>query len=97
MTISHSNAPAAGRRPTPSHFLLLGVLLLLGLYALIAGPAIRVAASEQLQKALADEDREVCGMFGARSGGEFATCSKALAAVRQKQIDRDDAAANGAP
>jgi hypothetical protein len=36
-------------------------------------------------------------MFGARSGDAFAACSRALAAVRQKQTDRDNAAALGIP
>jgi hypothetical protein len=56
-----------------------------------------VAAGERLERTLADENREVCEMFGARSGDAFAACSRALAAVRQKQTDRDNAAALGIP
>ena len=98
MTMANRNAPAAARVPMPAlgYLLLLAVLLLVGLYALvIAGPAMRVAASERLERTLADENREVCEMFGARSGDAFAACSRALAAVRQKQTDRDNAAAQG--
>ncbi|MCP4615304.1 MAG: hypothetical protein GY844_02590 [Bradyrhizobium sp.] len=98
MTIATSNAPNAARRPALGYLLLLAVLLLLGLYAIvIGGPAMRLAASEQLDRALADENREVCGIFGARSGDAFAACSRALATVRQKQADRDNAAAQGMP
>lgn len=100
MTMANGNAPAAARVSvfTLGYALLLAVLLLLGLYALvIAGPAMRVAASEQLEKTLADENREICGMFGARSGDAFAACSRVLATVRQKQTDRDNAAALGIP
>jgi len=82
--------------PALGYLLLLAVLLLFGLYALfIAGPAMHVAASEQIERTLADENREICEMFGARSGDAFAACSRALAAVRQKQADRDKAAALG--
>jgi len=98
MTMANRNAPAAARVSmlAPGYLLLLAVLLLLGLYALvIAGPAMRVAAGEQLERTLADENREICEMFGARSGEAFAACSRALAAVRQKQTDRDNAAALG--
>lgn len=98
MTMANRNAPAATRDSMPAfgYLLPLAVLLVLGLYALvIAGPAMRVAASEHLEKTLVDEDREICAMFGARSGDAFAACSRALAAVRQKQTDRDNAAALG--
>jgi hypothetical protein len=100
MTMANRNAPVAARvsMPAPGYLLLLAVLLLLGLYALIiAGPAMRVAASEQLERTLVDENREICEMFGARSGDAFAACSRALSTVRQKQTDRDKAAALGIP
>ena len=98
MTMANRDAPAVARGSMRAlgYSLLLAVLLLLGLYALvIAGPAMRVAASEQLERTLADENREICEMFGARSGDAFAACSRALATVRQKQTVRDNAAAQG--
>lgn len=98
MTMANRNASAVARDSMPAlgYSLLLAVLLLLGLYALvIAGPAMRATASEQLERTLVDENREICGMFGARSGDAFAACSRALASVRQKQTDRDNAAALG--
>ena len=100
MTMANRNVPAAarGQMPAPGYVLLLAVLLLLGLYALIiAGPAMRVAANEGLERTIADENREVCEMLGARSSDAFAACSRALATVRQKQTDRDNAAAQGMP
>jgi hypothetical protein len=98
MTIANTNAATTARLPIPAlgYLLLLAVLLIFGLYALfISGPAMRAAANEQLEQTIADEDRGVCETFGARSGDAFAACSKALATVRQKQADRDHAAAQG--
>src|SRR4051812_22578651 len=99
MTIANTNAAATARLPIPAlgYFLLLAVLLIFGLHALfVSGPAMRAATHEQLEQAVADEDRGFCEMFGARSGSDaFAACSKALATVRQKQAVRDDAAAQG--
>ena len=98
MTMANRNAPAATRvsMPASGYLLPLAVLLLLGLCAfVIAGPAMRVAASERLERTLVEENREICEMFGARSGDAFAACSRALAAVRQKQTERDNAAALG--
>jgi uncharacterized protein (DUF58 family) len=57
---------------------------------------MRIAAREQLEQAVAAEDRGFCEMFGMRSGSaEFAACSRELAIIRQKQVDRDSAAAQG--
>lgn len=98
MTMANGSAAAAARASMPAlgYLLLLAVLLLFGLYALFfAGPAMRAAASEQLVRTLADENREICEMFGARSGDAFAACSRALADVRHKQTARDNAAALG--
>ena len=97
MTTANTNAPVAGVQMSAyGYLLLLAVLLLFGLYALvISGPAMHVAASERLERALADENHEVCEMLGARSGDAYAACSRALATVRQKQTDRDNAAALG--
>jgi hypothetical protein len=79
------------------YLLLIAVLLAFGLHSLfISGPAMRAAAQDQLKGAIADEDRGFCEMFGARSGSDaFAACSKALASIRQKQLERDNAAAQG--
>jgi hypothetical protein len=98
MTIANTNAPAAARLPVSAlgYLLLLAALLLFGVYALlISGPAMRAGAHEQLERTIADENRDVCEMFGARSGDAFAACSRALANVRAKQTVRDNAAAQG--
>ena len=91
---------SAAARPSVSslgYLLLLVLLLIYGLHALfIAGPATRAAAHEQLVQDIANEDRGFCEMFGARPGSDaFAACSRALATVRQKQAERDNAAAQG--
>ena len=98
MTIANTNAAATARLPLPAlgYLLLLAVLLIYGLHALfIACPAMRAAANEQIKQAIANEDRGVCETFGARAGDAFAACGKALATVRQKQAERDNAAAQG--
>jgi hypothetical protein len=99
MTITNTSNVATARLPIPAlgYLLLLAVLLIFGLHALFIGaPAMRAAAHQQLEQAIADEDRAFCETFGARSGTEaFAACSKALATIRQKQAVRDDAAAQG--
>jgi hypothetical protein len=84
-------------RPTLAYALLLAVVLAYGLHALfISGPAMRAAAQEQLEQAIANEDRDVCAQFGIWPGtAEFNVCSRELAIVRQKQVDRDNAAAQG--
>ena len=59
-------------------------------------PAMRMAAQEQRERAIADEDRQSCAMFGMRSdSAAFAACSRELAIIRQKQVERDNAAAQG--
>jgi cellobiose-specific phosphotransferase system component IIC len=77
--------------------LLTSILVAFGLHAVfIAGPALRAAAHEQLVQAIADEDRQVCETLGMRSGTDaFAACSRELSLVRQKQVNRDNAAAQG--
>jgi hypothetical protein len=98
MTTANTNAPATARLPIPTvaYLLLVAALLIFGLYALlISGPALRAAALDQIEQAIAEEDRAFCEMFGARSGDAFVACSKALATVRHKQAIRDDAAAQG--
>lgn len=84
-------------RPALAYALLLAVVVAYGLHALfIAGPAMQAAAEAQLQRTIAAEDRDVCGSFGMRPGtSQFAACSLELAIVRQRQADRDTAAAQG--
>jgi hypothetical protein len=84
-------------RPVFAYGLLLAVVVAYGLHAMfISGPALRTAAQEQLQRALAEEDHNFCGQFGMRPGtAQFDTCSRELAIIRQKQVDRDNAAAQG--
>lgn len=73
------------------------VLVAVGLHAVfISGPAMRTAAHETIVRAIADEDHQFCERFGMRSGTDtFAACSRELSIVRQRQIDRDNAAAQG--
>lgn len=76
--------------------LVLAVVTALGLHTLVSAPAIREAAETELARIIADEDRDVCGQFGLRPGtAQFVVCSRELANVRQKQSDRDQAAAAG--
>jgi hypothetical protein len=84
-------------RPALAVALLLAVVTAFGLHALfISGPVMREATEAELVRVIADEDRDVCGQFGLRPGTKaFATCSRELATVRQKQSDRDHAAAAG--
>jgi hypothetical protein len=99
MTEANATISAAARLPISAigYFLLVAVSFAFGLHALfITGPAMRAAAHDQLERTIADEDRGFCETLGARSGSDaFATCSKALASIRQKQLDRDSAAALG--
>lgn len=84
-------------RPTLVYAALLAVVTAYGLHAmLISGPAMRAAARAELERTIADEDRDVCGSFGMRPGTrEFVACSRELANVRQRQSDRETAAAQG--
>jgi hypothetical protein len=90
-------SPARVQLPALGYALLLAVLTAFGLHALFfSGPAMRMAAQDQLELTIAAEDREFCDMFGMRSGSAaFATCSRELAIIRKKQLDRDSAAAQG--
>ena len=80
-----------------AYALLAAILAAFGLHAVfIAGPAMRAAAHEDVARAVADEDQRFCEMFGMRSGTDaFAACSGQLSMVRQRQVDRDNAAAQG--
>jgi hypothetical protein len=84
-------------RPAFAYVLLLAIVVAYGLHALfISGPEMREGATAQLARTIAEEDRDVCGQFGIRAGTtQFATCSRELAVVRQKQSDRDRAMAAG--
>ena len=76
--------------------LVLAVVTALGVHALVSAPATREVARAELARVIADEDRDVCGQFGLRPGtNAFVACSRELANVRQKQSDRDQAAAAG--
>ena len=68
-----------------------------GLYMIfVTGPEMRAAAQQQLAQTTLDENLAFCEKFGMRVGSsEFALCSQELAIVRQKQAERDSAAAQG--
>ena len=84
-------------RPMLAYAMLMAVVIAYGLHALfISGPAMRAAAQVQLERSIADEDRDVCAQFGIRPGSDqFNVCSRELAIVRKNQVDRDNAAAQG--
>lgn len=83
--------------PSLAYALLLAVLVAFALHVIVsAGPAARAAAQEYVARAVAEEDRQFCEMFGMRSGTDtFVACSRELANIRQRQVDRDSAAAEG--
>jgi len=89
--------PRKVSRNVLGYALFAAVFLASGSYILfISGPAMHAAARERLAQTIADEDRGFCEQFGAQSGtAEFAACRRELAAVRQRQADRDNAAALG--
>ena len=79
--------------------LFIAVLLSFGAYAtFVAAPATRANAIIQLDREIAAENLAFCEKFGIRADtGDFGVCSQQLAMVRQKQADRDSAAAAGLP
>ena|SRR5512140_2049294 len=99
MTETRTNTRGSGNAPLRllAYALLVAVLVAFGLHAVfIAGPAMRAAAHEQVVHAVADEDHQFCDRFGMRPGTDaFAACSRELSIVRQRQVDRDNAAADG--
>lgn len=99
MTEAKTGTPSLARVQLPAlaYSLLLAVLTAFGLNALFfSGPAMRIAAQEQLEQTIAAEDRGFCEMFGMRSdSAAFAACSRELAIIRKRQVDRDSAAAQG--
>ena len=51
--------------------LAVAILVAWGLHAVfIAGPAMRAAAHEYVERTIADEDRQFCEKFGMRSGSD---------------------------
>jgi hypothetical protein len=99
MTEIKTNSPGFANVPLPTlvSALTVAVLAAWGLHAVfITGPAMRAAAHETVERAIADENRQFCEKFGMRSGSDaFTACGKELSVVRQKQADRDSAAAQG--
>jgi hypothetical protein len=86
-----------GRRS--EHWLIL-VIAVLGagvVYAtFMSGQKMLAIADDQLRQTISDEDRVSCEKFGMRAGTpEFVACSQELGIIRQKQADRDRAAAQG--
>ena len=80
------------------HWLIIAAMVATyGLYeAFVAAQAARAIAQEQFQQTIADENRAFCEKFGMRAGASaFVACSQELAIIRQKQADRDSAAAQG--
>lgn len=94
---THVPSPEGFAIPALGYSLLLAVMAAYGLYALIiGGPAMRAAAQDTLERTIADEDRQFCETFQMRPGSAaFPACSKELATIRQKQVERDNAAAQG--
>ena len=75
------------------------VLLSSGAYAtFVSAPATRANAKIQLDREIAAENLAFCEKFGILADtSDFGVCSQQLAIVRQKQADRDSAAAAGLP
>jgi hypothetical protein len=80
-----------------THWLVV-VIALLGAAVLYKGfnydQKVRVITEDQLRQTIADEDRAFCEKFGMHAGApQFVACGEELGMIRQKQIDRDWAAA----
>ena len=77
--------------------LLIAVLGAGVLYAtFISGQKMLAIAEDQVRQTVADEDRAFCEKFGMRAGmPQFLACGQELGIIRQKQADRDRAAAQG--
>jgi|SRR6516164_2434820 hypothetical protein len=99
MTEIRTNTRGSGNVPLRSlaYAAVTAILVAFGLHTVfVAGAAMRAAAHESIVRAVADEDHQFCERFGMRSGTDaFAACSRELSIVRQKQVDRDNAAAEG--
>jgi|HubBroStandDraft_1064217.scaffolds.fasta_scaffold272246_2 hypothetical protein len=60
------------------------------------GQKMRAIAEDRLWRTIADEDRAFCEKFGMRADTpRFVTCGQELWIIRQRQADRDRAAAQG--
>ncbi len=94
---ANSRAPEDQQRLAYASAIVMAAAVAYGLHALfISGPATQADARAQLEQTIAEEDRHVCGQFGIQPGATlFIVCSRELANVRQKQVDRDRAAAAG--
>jgi hypothetical protein len=99
MTDVNANAidSSVGSRLLFSLFIV--VLLSFGAYAIfVSAPATRTNAKIQLDREIAAENLAFCEKLGIRADtSDFGVCSQQLAIVRQKQADRDSAAAAGLP
>ena len=97
MTDVNANAidSSVGSRLLFSLFIV--VLLSFGAYAtFVSAPATRANAKIQLDREIAAENLAFCEKFGIRADtSDFSVCSQQLSIVRQKQADRDSAAAAG--
>ena len=95
MTITAS--PLVTKYTPPVFSLFIASMMVFGFYAvLVTGPAMRATTEKQLSQTTLDETRTFCAKLGISDGSdEFAMCSKELAIVRQKQTERDSAAAQG--
>ena len=85
------------QQPKIACALLMAVVVAYGLHTLlISGPEMQAHAQAQLAQTLADEDHDVCAQLGIRAGTtQSSICSRELANVRRKQLDRDLAATAG--
>ncbi|MBR0733792.1 hypothetical protein JQ636_35610 [Bradyrhizobium japonicum] len=99
MTDVDANASngSVGLRLLLSFFI--AVLMSVGGYAaFVSAPATRANAKIQLDREIAVEDLAFCEKLGIRADTSgFGVCSQQLALVRQKQAERDSAAAAGLP
>jgi hypothetical protein len=79
--------------------LFFAVLVSFGAYVIfISAPAMRANAKIHLDREIAAENVAFCEKVGIRAhSSDFSVCSQHLAIVRQKQADRDTAAAAGLP
>jgi hypothetical protein len=98
MSEVRAGSPFVSARPTSTLiFVLTAAMLACGFYVVfISGPAMCALGQEKLAQTLADETAGFCEKFGMRVGSaEFLKCSDELAAIRQKQTERDRAADQG--
>jgi hypothetical protein len=60
------------------------------------GQKMRAIEEDQLRQTIAEEDRAFCEKFGMSAGTtQFSGCVQQLGIIRQKQADRERAAAQG--